>query len=216
MKIVLAVPSGTMVHASFAMCFGAMCKSTPKEHGLAFLNVKSSNIALSRNRAVAQAQEDGADYMLFLDSDMSFPPDALTRLMRAMQEKEAAIVGCTYVMRQPPFRNLAYGLPNEAGEQTVKGVVEVARLPTGLMLIDLKIFLKLKQPYFRFPFQEEDLEKGVEPSLGGEDYYFCDSVVAAGGHIWMDTDLSYEITHWGEMGVQWANNEKGYVTIVNS
>ncbi len=202
------------MHAAFALCLAAMCKTLPKDIGVAFVNVKSSNVALSRNRSVDQALETEADYLFFIDSDMSFPVDTLSRLLAGMQEKQADVMACTYVMRQPPFRNLVYGLPCEAKTQMVKGLVEVARLPTGMMLIDTKTFKNLKKPYFRFPFQEED--ETHEASLGGEDYYFCDSIIATGGHIWMDTDLSYELTHWGEMGVQWADNEKGYNTIVNS
>jgi glycosyltransferase involved in cell wall biosynthesis len=208
MKIVIAIPSGTMVHADFALSLASLAKATPKEIGVAFLSVKSSNICLSRNQAVAQAQRGEADYLLFLDSDMSFPPDLLVRLLAGAQATKAEVVGCNYVMRKPPFRSLVYGLT-----PAVQGLVEVAKLPTGAMLVDLKAFEKLKRPYFRFPYQEE--AEGVEPSLGGEDYYFCDAVRAAGGRIFMDTDLSLQLTHWGDMGVQWSDNEQGYVTIVN-
>jgi hypothetical protein len=129
-------------------------------------------------------------------------------LLDDIRNYPADVVGCNYVMRQSPFRSLVTGLT-----PTVQGMTEVARLPTGFMLIDMKVFDKLKKPYFRFPFQEE--APGIPASLGGEDYAFCDAVMAAGGKIFMDTDLSLELTHWGEMGVQWSDNEVGYVTIVN-
>jgi glycosyltransferase involved in cell wall biosynthesis len=210
------VPSGTMVHATFAMSLAAMCKSLPKDIGLHFLNIKSSNICLSRNRAVAAAQEAEAEYLLFLDSDMSFPVDALSRLLSSMQAYQCAVVGANYVMRQSPFKSLVYALPNEVDKEItqVNGICEVAKLPTGLMLIDMKVFNKLKKPYFRFPYREES--EGIEATMGGEDYYFCDAVRAQGGRIFMDTDLSLEVTHWGDMGVKWDDNEQGYSIVVTS
>lgn len=208
-KVAIAIPSGTMVHAEFMLALANLVKITPSEIETAFLSIRSSNICLSRNRAVEMARELKADYLMFMDSDMSFPADALTRLLQIQQEFNCEVSGCNYVMRQTPFRSLVYGL-----EEQITGVAEVAKLPTGLMLIDMKVFDRLVRPYFRFPVQEE--AEGVEPKMGGEDYYFCDTVRAAGGRIFMDTDLSLGITHWGDMGVKWDSNERGYTMVVSS
>jgi glycosyltransferase involved in cell wall biosynthesis len=208
-KVCVVVPSGTMVHAEFCMALANMVNVTPDTVELAFVSVKSSNICLSRNRTIDLVREKQADYLLFLDSDMGFPADTLIRLLCAIQTEKCEAVGCNYVMRQPPFRSLVYGL-----SEKITGIAEVAKLPTGVMLIDMKVFDRLKKPYFRFPYREE--AEGVEAAMGGEDYYFCDSVRAAGGRIFMDTDLSLSLTHWGDMGVRWDSNEKGYTMIVNA
>jgi hypothetical protein len=208
-KIVIAIPSGTLVHAEFALSLANMIKIVPPEIETTFVSIRSSNICLSRNRAVDMARDNNAEYMMFIDSDMSFPSDSLTRLLQIQELFDCEVSGCNYVMRQTPFRSLVHGLT-----ATIQGVAEVAKLPTGLMLINMKVFDRLKKPYFRFPVQEE--AEGVEPKIGGEDYYFCDSVRNAGGHIYMDTDLSLGITHWGDVGIKWDDNERGYSMVVSA
>jgi glycosyltransferase involved in cell wall biosynthesis len=205
--VCVAVPSGSLVHANFAIALAAMVRDT-RDVGFNFLNIKSSNIAISRSTAVEKAQEAGFDYLLFIDSDISFPSDGLKRLLNHAEETGHKIVGCNYVQRQPPFRSLAYGLLNDGTQQEVQGFVQVRRLPTGFLLINMKVFEQLVPPYFRFGFQEKT---DILPAcITGEDYWFCDKMFELGIEMWMDTDLSMNLIHWGDRGVQWSGNEKGY------
>jgi hypothetical protein len=184
--VAICVPSGDMVHADFALSLAGLCNSVGTM-GLEVISNKSSIVAIARNNGVAMAREAGADYLLFLDSDMVFPRSTLLRLL--LHGKD--IVGATYAKRVPPYSPLGEMLADgPVGDDA--GLVEMARLPTGCILLRTAVFDSLSRPYFHF---------GVEQETGnivGEDYVFCDRVRQAGHRIWCDMRLSREIGHIGQ------------------
>src|ERR1700743_899829 len=97
-SVAIAVPSGDMVHADFARAYAELCMASAKLR-LHLITVKSSIVAEARNNGVELARRRGADFLLFLDSDMLFPPTALFRLL--LHRKD--IVGATYAKRVAPF-----------------------------------------------------------------------------------------------------------------
>jgi glycosyltransferase involved in cell wall biosynthesis len=185
-RIAISVPSGDMVHADFAMCLARMCTTT---HGMLVnvINNKSSIVAIARNNGVQLAQEFGAHYLLFLDSDMMFPENTLWRLLMHRQD----IVAATYTKRVPPYPTLGTVLSGDVGPAT-PGLVEMARVPTGCLLIKMPVFDRLPRPYFRFEANEQTGD------IIGEDYIFCDRARAAGFRIWCDPVLSHDIGHIGQ------------------
>lgn len=199
LTIGIVVPSGDQVHANFAMALAFMMHVS-RGARLPLINVKGSNVARQRNDGVAQAQGLGCPWILMVDSDMTFPPNALARLLAHQKD----IVGGTYARRCLPHDNLAK--PKGGESQVVNGgLVEVDALPTGFLLIRTEVFEKLKRPYFRWGVLEEGEERadGLKgPYLPGEDYNFCEAARAAGFSIWLDVDLSYELVHWGEHGIR--------------
>ena len=185
-KVAVCFPSCDVVQADFALALAGLCTAShPLE--LVTINPKSSIVAVARNNGVARAQELGADVILFLDSDMVFPPNVLLRLMTHRK----AIVGAIYTRRLPPYEILGSTLSRDlnVGED---GLVEMTRMPTGCLLIAMKVFESLKRPYFRFGVNEET------GAILGEDYAFCDDARKAGFHIWADMNLSREIGHIGQ------------------
>ena len=184
-RISIAVPSGDMVHAAFAMAFAQLCHAS---HALALqiVSVKSSIVAIARNNAVAEARHFGAQYLLFLDSDMIFPPTALLRLLI----RRVDIVGATYVKRVPPYDVLGTALAEQPAEAS--GLIEMSRIPTGCLLIRMSVFEALTPPFFRF---DTDSASGA---ILGEDYVFCDAARRAGFRIWCDSTLTQEMGHIGQ------------------
>jgi len=192
-KVAVAIPSGDTVQADFALSLAGMCHSTG---GIAvdLFSCKSSIVAEARNIGVRHALEAGAEHLLFIDSDMVFPRDSLLRLLRRRQD----IVGATYVKRVPPHTPL--GTPAEpVGTDGGGELLEMARLPTGLLLIRTEVFTRLNRPHFRFGVDEE---RGV---IVGEDYLFCDVVRKAGYRVWCDCVLSREIGHIGQQVFRMPN-----------
>jgi hypothetical protein len=151
------------------------------------VNTKSSIVAEARNIAVQRAQEAGADYLLFLDSDMIFPQTVLHRLL--LHQKD--IVGAIYTKRVAPYDLLGTVL-QDAEAPGADGLVEMQRLPTGCLLIRMAVFARMAKPYFHFTV---DLEHGT---LLGEDYVFCDRARQLGYRLWADFSLSQEIGHLGQ------------------
>jgi hypothetical protein len=184
-RVAIAVPSGDMVHADFAMAYAQLCMASA---GLQpqLMTVKSSIVAQARNSGVELARKAGADFIFFLDSDMLFPPTALFRLL--LHRKD--IVGATYTKRVAPFQILGSMLAEQPA--VLSGdLLEMQRIPTGCLLINMGVFDKLSKPYFRF-------ETDANGDIVGEDYVFCDRAREAGYRIWCDAVMSREIGHIGQ------------------
>ena len=128
-KVAICFPSMDMVHADFALALAGLCNSTaPIETPL--INNKSSIVAIARNDGVRKAQEFGADYILFLDSDMIFPRTTLHRLL--LHRKD--IVGATYSKRVRPFPILGAALepcPTFDAQGTLRDEASAGRLSAG-------------------------------------------------------------------------------------
>ena len=184
-RVAIAVPSGDMVHADFAMAYAQLCMASAGLP-LQLITVKSSIVAQARNNGVEIARGFGADYIFFLDSDMLFPSTALFRLL--LHRKD--IVGATYTKRVAPFEILGTKLAEQPA--VLSGdLLEMQRIPTGCLLIKMDVFEKLSKPYFRF-------DVDAQGSIVGEDYVFCDRAREAGFRIWCDAVMSREIGHIGQ------------------
>lgn len=188
--IAIGLPSGDMVHKNHALSLAAMAFSYGMK--LTLLDSRSSIITNARNECVKQAQLNNADYLFFIDSDVCFPNHALVRLL----SHKLDIVGATYHRRVPPFDVLGRTL-TEGPTEVKTGLLEMAGLPTGLLLIKMRVFDKIKRPYFRLIHTEES-EGLPEGDTLGEDYYFCNKMREAGVKMWCDVDLSYSVGHVGQ------------------
>lgn len=198
-RVAVCVASGEMVHADFAMALAAMMYNPGANCVL--INTQGSLVVKNHNNAIEEAKKINADWVLFLDSDMIFPPDALHGLLR----RGKYIVGATYTKRGLPYEVLGLPLNNESIKATT-GLVEMAALPTGCLLINMQVFAKLKRPYFRIRITEET--DSALQSLQDEDYYFCQAARAAGFKIWMDVDLSKMVGHIGSFVYKIKTSEK--------
>lgn len=185
-KVAVCYPSSDMVHADFALALAGLCLAA-HPIPVTVINAKSSIVAEARNNGVEDARQSGAEYLLFLDSDMVFPLTLLHRLL--VHRKD--IVGALYTKRLPPYDLLGKAVASQPVPDA-NGLVEMARLPTGCMLIRMAVFDALSKPYFYFGINQE------QQTLLGEDYAFCDGARLAGFRIWADLNLSQEIGHIGQ------------------
>lgn len=191
-KVVVLIPSSDMFKADMAMSLAGMTAYSMYGASIALINEKSSMITKARNSLVQKALDLGAEWLLFVDSDMAFPADALLRLL----SHEKDIVGATYAKRVPPYETLGHFL-GEA-RQLEGGLIEADFMPGGFMLINADVFRSMTDPTRKQQFwYREDYADEVM----SEDYVFCRSARAAGYQIWCDLDLTAQITHIGEQHV---------------
>lgn len=181
--VAIGIPSGDMVHADFAVRLATLCLNPGAR--TCIINAKSSLVALGRNQCVEAAKLAGATHILFLDSDMVFPMDTMSRLMSHNKD----IVGAVYSQRAAPFHPLGVTLEGEHIHVT-KGLRKMKIIPTGCLLINLRVFDRLPKPWFTTRLEGE--------KLLGEDYYFCEQAQKIGFEIWCDGDLSCEVGHIGQ------------------
>lgn len=119
----------------------------------------------SRNKIVSAFLESTASHLMFVDSDIQFPPDGINHLM----EQKKDIIGGIYYRRQPPhfpiinmIREKRLDIPHSF---PIDKIFKVDVLGTGFMLIKREVFKKIKPPYFSFGnFHGKSI---------GEDVYFC-------------------------------------------
>ena len=189
-KVIIAIPSGVMVHADFMVSITALAAYSMQQGiHIMVVNKQRTRIEINRYGLVLIAQDQKADYILFLDSDMTFPPDTLVRLLNAHEASRLnlGVVACNCAKRQdPPTETVELFHP---GDRT--GVVPVKRIGMGVMLIHMRVFKQMKAPYFKAVWDEDT------GTFTGEDYYFCKGVRKKGIKIMCDHELSKEIGHIG-------------------
>ena len=144
--IALATPSGRTYEATTANCIAALAAYSTRAGVDIFLcNVQTSTITHGRNTTVQLALEHGCDKILWVDSDMKFPPETLIALLKHNKD----IVGGTYNRRTPPYQTLGRmkGKMPEAGKLR-SGLLEAEALPGGMLLVDMKVYKSLGWPWY--------------------------------------------------------------------
>jgi len=180
--VAIGLPCGDMMHSETAQCIWGIGRGNANcRQGIVMAH--SSIVANARNNCVGGAQRINADYIMFIDSDMIFPPNTIDRLLAHKKD----IVGGTYVRRGPPFDNLGSSIPEHMDRQS--GLVEMTHMPTGVLLIKTSVFDKFKRPYFRYSIDED------KEQIGGEDMLFSEMARERGFRIFCDLDLSSELRH---------------------
>lgn len=155
----------------------------------------------NREHLVQDAVAQEANYLMFIDTDVAFPAEAVARLVGLRKH----IAGGIYNLKQDEpvstvklwkdgqgAHDFVYGsdsLPFKAvsDEPLPDEPFQVAALPTGFMLVDVqKVFVEsgLEFPYFPCHF-------GL-----GEDVAFCVNAQKAGLEVWCDPSIP--IQHIGD------------------
>ena len=103
MKTLIAVPCGDQIEANFAECLLNLRPVGEVEVKL----LKGTLVYDARNQLMEWALKAGGyDYVLWLDSDMTFAPDLLERLMEDIQGRQIVTGLC--FGRRPPFSPCIY------------------------------------------------------------------------------------------------------------
>jgi hypothetical protein len=177
------------VHSLIPMlCAFTMDRVAGSDGALSFLTDMGTIIFKQRENLAEMAVEDDATHVLWVDGDMTFPADALERLLA--HDKD--IVGCNYSRRRRPCVPTARkdGVWVYPDEHT--GLIEVEAVGMGLCLVKADVFKAMEKPWFNFA-RNPKTGQGI-----GEDFYFCYGARHAGFKVWCDMDLSAELGHVGD------------------
>jgi hypothetical protein len=185
MKVAIVYPSGDLVHSQFCgSLVNLVAYSQSKGIQTLLINPNGSILQRSRFLGVEKALEADADKILFIDSDQTFPHDALERLINSGKE----IIGAASLTRVEPIR---YTCKDEQGNRIDfsqnTGLVEVHTNGFPLTLIDCKVFEKIPKPYFTVTYKNG--------FWTGEDESFCLAAKEQGYEIWIDADI--KVGHLG-------------------
>ena len=110
MKVIIAVPCMDYQESDFSECLTELLLHFKKHHPDDILDVKYLKASLvydARNQlATYVTTVGGYDYVLWLDSDMTFKPDLLDRLLEDIEGRQAVSGLC--FGRRPPFKPCIY------------------------------------------------------------------------------------------------------------
>lgn len=174
-KILIATPVWCDVKAEFTTSILSLNKYLDTQFSIA----TGSVVYESRNKLVLKAINGEFDYILWLDSDMVFPPDTLEKLLEDAENGIDCVSGL-YFTRVPPtikpviVKELNYErindtqIKNEAifyTDYPVDSLFEVAGFGFGCALTKTSVLVDISNKFSCSPFS---------PLLNlGEDYSFC-------------------------------------------
>jgi hypothetical protein len=198
-RVMIATPCTDMVKAGFALDLAMLYGLTIGSGDVECAVVQNRGTIIPQQRAtlVDAAQRWGATHILWLDSDMRFPKDALFRLLA----HEKPIVAANYARRRHPA--LPTAEHREHGylftEPESSGLVAVTQCGMGLMLTQTTVFEAIGEPWFQIGYTSNDHQ------YVGEDFFFCTKARKAGFEILIDQDLSKSVKHVGELDYTFAH-----------
>ena len=162
-----------------------------------FKSVKSSLVTHGSNLLTAGFLDSGFDYMLFVDADVEFKPEAVMRML--VPEKD--IICTPYRNKEDPWIS-RYSVKFE-DKNNIKilewDLVEIEEGPAGLMLIHRSVFEKLmdKHPELKVNFNKATREKmnkeigAVEDAINRYMYNFWDTTFRLDTGEWKGEDLAF-------------------------
>ena len=171
MRTLIAIPCMDMIHADFVRSLLSMEITGQVQ----FTFAQSSLIYDARNQLAEVAVNGGFDRVLFLDSDMTFPPWTFKRLSELMETGKSFVSGL-YFGRRPPFGPIAE-VYEDFPEDTVFPVKAVG---FGCVMLSVDLLKKVGAVY----------GTGFCPISGfGEDLSFCLRAGELGETVWVDSAL---------------------------
>lgn len=158
---------------------------------------QSAFLAEARNTLVKELIEAGCDYVIFLDSDMRFPPTILNDLV----SHDLPVVAANCSKRRRPISATARKEnPDDPSKldavwpdpEKKEGIERIAVVGTAVMCIKTEVFFQLEYPWFNTPWNAQDQR------FVGEDLYFCAQLKHQGVPMYIDHAVSWATGHIGQ------------------
>lgn len=195
-KILIGIPTLGAVLSEFMRDVVNLCVTSARG-GLAMTlaPIKGHTIDNAHMIMIDMAKQTGCTHLMLLETDQTFPPDALIRLLAHDKDVAAA----TYLTRSAPHLVLGVDLNGNPPDVTGGALREVECVPFGVCLINLRVFEGLEEPWFREPWHAEQRRYLTD------DYDFCRRIRANGFSVWLDGKMSQEVGHIGDQ--EWKLSE---------
>lgn len=154
----------------------------------------------ARNSIVRAFMDGDCSALMFIDSDLTWAPEDLVRLVRIDRDVVAGVYPHKQDARTFPVRHLKTEFLNAEAD----GVIEVEGVPGGFLKISRAAIERLSDASTHYFEQEGDatttpliFERSVKGTTRfSGDYTFCQKWRALGGQIYMDPEIRFG--HCGE------------------
>ncbi len=146
MKVFIAIPCMDTLSAKFAQCLVNLVNHKRDFDVEVGFHI-GSLVYDSRNKLAERAINSTADYVLWLDSDMTFMPDTLDMMLDTLKKNNYEILTGMYFRRRPPFtptlfeelRILPTGTVTKEFDEIPDEIFEVAGCGFGCVLMSRNI-----------------------------------------------------------------------------
>lgn len=198
MSVLICIPTyENICPETFKSVYGQ--KIDPVQGRPMFDFVKGYGCAQARNKCAKEALKYGFDYLMFVDSDVILPDDAVVNLLQG----DADVVLGVYPRRNTTTGQTEVFLPG-VKDFTDKNNLNLSSLESidkdrinakgggmGCAMIKCSLLKKMKYPYFKYV----EYDNGATLS---EDNYFCWIASQLGAKIECDTRVrcSHRCTYW--------------------
>lgn len=196
-RVTIGIPSTGFIRTETTVSLIAAVANT-KGVFFRLSNPTGCYIHQNRENIVLEAQKQNSSHLMFIDSDMAFPPDAIATLL----ERDKPIIGANYNYRESPRKSVIRLDPSLYGKDEIdikkdsrqkgkytatitdpKKPFKCLALGTGFVLIQMWVFDKLPRPWFFF-------EPSSSPGgMIGEDVWFCNLAREHGIELWCDPTI---------------------------
>jgi len=160
--------------------------------------IQGSVLTSQRNEAVQRMR---GEWLLFIDDDMVWRPEAIGRLVGRREEFDLDMVSGLCFRRGEPYQPTMYmrETPTEGGYMTrevwePEEIVEVDATGCAFLLIHRRVFEMIAGGPMP-PYAHRNREGGPPPNYFrwegtlGEDLRFCQDAKKAGARVWVDTSI---------------------------
>jgi hypothetical protein len=215
LSILLAVPSMGSWHEEFGKSLSNLTtyfQNTKigqfKSQQLHVMSMRGSILPNLRLTALLAAREKNVDYMLWVDSDQSFPRETLHWLIGRQLDVVGANIATKTMPTLPTARRKP--VPGEPAfgalvytDEDSRGVEQVWRIGCGLTLMSRKVIQALPNDCFTMRYKP-DVQR-----YQGEDWEMCEAIERLGFEIYIDHELSKRVGHHG--GFNYTHEYNGEV-----
>jgi len=214
MKVAVCVPCRDTVMSGFAFDMARLTAfdAQNRDGELQLLQMPGTLIFTQREKLAEEALEWGADAILYIDSDMRFPADALNVLL----SRDVPIIGVNATTRREPVVPTAMNLHLDKMKQEGNvrqvwtkiesrgkvGIEQVTAVGFGVTLIRKEVFEKIPKPWFDVIWTDHG-------NVIGEDVAFCVKAMEQDIPVFVDHDLSLHIGHIGTKTFGWDDVNYG-------
>ena len=178
-----------------------------------FKSVKTSLVTHGRNLLTCGFLDSGFDYMLFVDADVEFQPEAVARMLVPKKD----IICTPYRVKEEKVKYAVKFKDSNDIRIEPFDLVEIDEGPAGLMMIKRVVFERLmdKHPELKINFDEPTRKKmnkeigAMEDAIDRYMYNFWDTTFRLDTGEWKGEDLSFCALATGAGFKIYANLDSG-------
>ena len=168
-----------------------------------------SVVSRARNLLTQDFLESECDFLLFIDSDINFQPEAIFRLLAwSSDDPKKGIVAAVPRVRDEKTTYITNLDHDEDNKLTMNrmGLVRAEDVATAFMMVRKEVFQTLKDNHPEWKYYDERSKRDLSAIFDftvqnnqyiGEDFLFCQRARAEGFEVWIDPTIEL-----GHMGIQ--------------